>query len=432
MDSKLKLLIDSLKLNNYEEYFTEGRLTSIIGSIDHKNYVFNIEVKSTLPINVYDELYSNLVSYYKDLHISLNVNVSIINTDIIKDYFNYFINRYSKKCPSVLMFLSDNIEFTSNILLLYVSSKVELDKFESIKDNLVKSFSSAGYNIELKGIIDIDASNEISKEIINSIEINSYVSKERMEKKDEVVENINPYKKKYTPKPIETVDDERAILGRIIDTTPVRLDTLTGVQNNVTVEANIFGIAPLSVVSNSMEPTFSENDLLLSKVTNDPWMNYEVGDIVTFQATIDDQEVFNTHRIVAIEERNGLKYYKTQGDNKETNPTPDKKLRKAEDIVAKWEGTKVPAIGGFFRFIRTQLGFFLCILLPMIIFFVYEAIRVILNIIAYNKEKAAEEAAAAVANSELTEEQKQRAIAEYLAQQNALKEEQSQDSDGEV
>ena len=153
MDSKLKLLIDSLKLNNYEEYFTEGRLTSIIGSIDHKNYVFNIEVKSTLPINVYDELYSNLVSYYKDLHISLNVNVSIINTDIIKDYFNYFINRYSKKCPSVLMFLSDNIEFTSNILLLYVSSKVELDKFESIKDNLVKSFSSAGYNIELKGLI---------------------------------------------------------------------------------------------------------------------------------------------------------------------------------------------------------------------------------------------------------------------------------------
>ena len=32
------------------------------------------------------------------------------------------------------------------------------------------------------------------------------------------------------------------------------------------------------------------------------------------------------------------------------------------------------------------------ILLPMILFFVYEAIRVIMNIIAYNKEKAAEEA----------------------------------------
>ena len=59
------------------------------------------------------------------------------------------------------------------------------------------------------------------------------------------------------------------------------------------------------------------------------------------------------------------------------------------------------------------------ILLPMILFFVYEAVRVIMNIIAYNKEKAAEEAAEMVANSELTEEQKQRAIAEYLAQQKA-------------
>ena len=51
----------------------------------------------------------------------------------------------------------------------------------------------------------------------------------------------------------------------------------------------------------------------------------------------------------------------------------------------------------------------------MIIFFVYEAIRVVINIIAYNKEKAVETAQAAVSNAELTEEQKQRAIEEYLA-----------------
>ena len=66
-----------------------------------------------------------------------------------------------------------------------------------------------------------------------------------------------------------------------------------------------------------------------------------------------------------------------------------------------------------------RLGFFLVILLPMILFFVYQAIRVVMNVIAYNKEKAAEEAAAAVANSDLTEEQKQRAIEEYLAKQKA-------------
>ena len=57
----------------------------------------------------------------------------------------------------------------------------------------------------------------------------------------------------------------------------------------------------------------------------------------------------------------------------------------------------------------------------MIIFFLYEAVRVVFNVIAYNKEKALEEAKSAVASSELTEEQKKRAIEEYLASLNENK-----------
>lgn len=181
---------------------------------------------------------------------------------------------------------------------------------------------------------------------------------------------------------------------------------------------NLFGIAPLSVQSNSMESTIMENDLILCELrTEYAYDDYEVGDIVTFRQKIEGEDVLNTHRIIEIVNDNGMVYYKTQGDNKDTNPVPDEELKTANDIVAKYTGNKIGGVGAFFSFIRTQLGFFLVILLPMILFFVYEAVRVIMNIIAYNKEKAAEEAAAAVANSELTEEQKQRAIEEYLAQQ---------------
>lgn len=181
---------------------------------------------------------------------------------------------------------------------------------------------------------------------------------------------------------------------------------------------NIFGVAPISVVSNSMEDTLMVNDLILCEPrTDDIYDDYKVGDIVTFNQEIEGEARLNTHRIVEVVEDNGITYYKTQGDNKDTNPVPDEELKTATDIVAKYTGNKISGIGAFFSFIRTQLGFFLVILLPMILFFVYEAVRVIMNIIAYNKEKAAEEAAAAVANSELTEEQKQRAIEEYLAQQ---------------
>lgn len=178
---------------------------------------------------------------------------------------------------------------------------------------------------------------------------------------------------------------------------------------------NILGYAPLSVMSDSMEDTFSTGDLLISEVTNDSSYTYEVGDIVTFPIEIDGEYTLNTHRIVEVVEDNSVTYYRTQGDNPKTNPVPDEDLQTSFTIVAKYTGTKISGVGSILSFIRTQLGFFLCVLLPMIIFFVYEAIRVIMNIIAYNKEKAVEAAQAVVNNSELTEEQKQQAIEEYLA-----------------
>lgn len=178
---------------------------------------------------------------------------------------------------------------------------------------------------------------------------------------------------------------------------------------------NIFGYAPLSVESYSMEPTINKGDLIFAEVTNDIGYEYEVGDIVTFPIDIDGVQAYNTHRIVEVIEDDGITYYVTQGDNQETNPVPDEEMQTSSTIVAKYTGNKIAGIGNFFGFIRTQLGFFLCVLLPMILFFIYEAIRVVMNIVAYNKEKAIAEAKEAVQSAELTEEQKQKAIAEYLA-----------------
>ncbi len=178
---------------------------------------------------------------------------------------------------------------------------------------------------------------------------------------------------------------------------------------------NVFGVAPLSVLSSSMEDTINTGDMILCEVTNDPSYEYEKGDIVTFPITVNGETVLNTHRIVEVVKDENITYYRTQGDNKKTNPEPDKDLQTSSTIVAKYTGTKIGGVGNFLSFIRTQPGFFLCVLLPMIIFFVYEAVRVILNLLAYNKEKTLEEAKLAVDSAELTEEQKKRAIEEYLA-----------------
>ena len=49
---------------------------------------------------------------------------------------------------------------------------------------------------------------------------------------------------------------------------------------------NIFGIAPLSVLTGSMEDTINPGDLIFCEVTDDPSYEYKKGDIVTFYKNI--------------------------------------------------------------------------------------------------------------------------------------------------
>lgn len=212
----------------------------------------------------------------------------------------------------------------------------------------------------------------------------------------------------------------RTILNIIIDIVVVLIlmVSILVVTLSLTTESsgvpNILGIAPLSVQTQSMEDTINPGDLIFCSLTEVD-EEFQKDDIVSFPIEVDGVSILNTHRIVEVVKDENITYYRTQGDNKETNPEPDEDLQTSSSIVAKYTGTKIPGLGTVLSFIRTQLGFFICVLLPMIVFFIYEAIRVIMNLMAYSKEKAFEEAQSAVNNSELTEEQKQKAIEEYLA-----------------
>ena len=216
--------------------------------------------------------------------------------------------------------------------------------------------------------------------------------------------------KKVLKRATNIIVDTVVVLILIVSILVVML-SLTSKSSGV---PNIFGIAPLSVQTQSMEDTINPGDLIFCTLTEID-DEFQKDDVVTFPIEINGEQVLNTHRIVEVVADNNITYYKTQGDNKETNPEPDKDLQTSSTIVAKYTGTKIPGLGNVLSFIRTQLGFFLCILLPMILFFIYEAARVIMNLLAYNKEKAIEEVKETLNNSELTEEQKKQAIEEYLA-----------------
>lgn len=178
---------------------------------------------------------------------------------------------------------------------------------------------------------------------------------------------------------------------------------------------SVLGYVPLSVQSGSMIPVFEPGDLIISQAVDEN-TTLEVDDIITFTQLINGEDQLNTHRIVAIEETGGVEFYVTKGDN---NLVEDEIPIARGAVLAKYTGTNLKGVGTFYDFLTSQMGFFLVVLLPLIIFFLYEAFRVVRNLIAYNKEKAYEQAikdSSSASNSGLSEEEMKAAVEKYLAE----------------
>ena len=140
------------------------------------------------------------------------------------------------------------------------------------------------------------------------------------------------------------------------------------------------GFTPLTVQSESMAPTFDENDLIIIK-KSDP-ATLQVGDIVTFHTIIDNQYALNTHRIVSINQVDGLNSYTTKGDN---NEFADQHVIADGDIVGKYVG-KIPYMGKVISFLSTTWGFLIVIVLPMLLFFIYQVYHLV--IVGMNLKRA--------------------------------------------
>ena len=144
--------------------------------------------------------------------------------------------------------------------------------------------------------------------------------------------------------------------------------------------SSLAGFTPLTVQSESMAPTFDENDLIFIKQC-DP-STLQEGDIVTFHTIIDNQYALNTHRIVSINQVDGLNSYTTKGDN---NEFADQHVIADGDIVGKYVG-KIPYMGKVISFLSTTWGFLAVIVLPMLLFFIYQVYHLV--IVGMNLKRA--------------------------------------------
>lgn len=118
-------------------------------------------------------------------------------------------------------------------------------------------------------------------------------------------------------------------------------------------QPTVFGWSWSVVISGSMEPNISVNDLVIAHRQG----SYEEKDIIVFKKA--DTAV--VHRII---EKNQDEYI-TKGDN---NNTPDQNPVKPEMVVGKVVAT-VPQVGLVIEYLRTPLGIVWLILIGIVLTF---------------------------------------------------------------
>lgn len=163
---------------------------------------------------------------------------------------------------------------------------------------------------------------------------------------------------------------------------------------------------------------FNKGDLIVAKYIGkdaEAKSKLGIGDVISFRFDVNndgkiDKGELNTHRIVDFvkDGEGNLTGYITKGDNNLTN---DANPVYFGDIVAVYSGRRLAGIGNVLTFLSSKLGFGLCIILPLFLFFAYELFVFIKTLLTVKNEGKK------VITAEDEELIKQRAIEEYLRRQ---------------
>ena len=171
----------------------------------------------------------------------------------------------------------------------------------------------------------------------------------------------------------------------------------------------LFNRTVFTIQTDSMEDTIKVGDLIIGKKVEPDTL--KEGDIISFKSfTADGQLFINTHRIVGIDYIDGVRYFQTKGDNLDQ---PDLRKVADGDIVSLYTGTRLAGMGKVLDFLNTQLGFFFVIVFPVLLYTIWQVVKLVQVITNNQKVKLLEETGI----SQDSEEYKQKVIAEYLAKQ---------------
>ena len=215
MNDKLKLLLDQIKINE-TSYFENGKLEKIVCNKAKDKYVFCLSLNKPLPLTLYENFNKSLKQRFNVKSIKTKITTSNFNIESITEYYNHFLENYSKEAPLLKMFINIPLRIDEDNLLIELTNKAEEMKFNSIKKILEKDLKNAGFNIKI-------------------------ITKINEEKAMELREEIEKEKTKVIPK-VEVKKESPFIMGKEITEEPTPINLITFEMDNVTIDAKVFGI----------------------------------------------------------------------------------------------------------------------------------------------------------------------------------------------
>lgn len=152
---------------------------------------------------------------------------------------------------------------------------------------------------------------------------------------------------------IKTIVDVVVILVLVLYISTILIQRMSG-------NKSVLGYRMFNVASESMVPVYEVNDIIAVKDCDPNAL--KIGDDIAYMGNDTLEGKIITHRIIKIDEENGIKEITTKGINNDlTDPTIN-----LNQVVGKVVGV-VPFISAINHLVMTQAGFYFLIFVPVVL-----------------------------------------------------------------
>lgn len=255
MEEKINILLNKIGIDEESyQYFSDAKLTKIKVNTKNNSWNIFIEKEQLLPVNVLEELESKkMLLDSKASSIEFVFSIAEPNNETYLSYYPYLLKTL-KDDLHVLEIYEDCMRLESDFLILVTTNEVEKERLEKCLPKISTFYKKLGYNFNIEVIARREENilEEIQNEL-NSVEIPQAVTA----KKEAPLEQPKPEKKQYR----REAKDPNSVIGRGIKEEPIKIKTLIGEDNNVVIEAKVFG-------TDYFESTKTDFKIITLKVTD--------------------------------------------------------------------------------------------------------------------------------------------------------------------